>query len=78
MSKKKIYWHELTDEQRLDIWDNGGLTVGQFMKKYSQPEWCEYPDALQPMMGCWSLVMLPIHAKTMDYCKNCECLKADK
>ena len=74
---EKIYWHELTDEQRLDIWDNSGLTVVEFMKKYSQPEWCEYPDALQPMMGCWSLIMLPIQAKTKAYCKNCEYFKGE-
>ena len=68
----KIYWHELTDEQRLDIWENGGLKVHEFMEKYSQPDWCGYPDALMPRYGCFSLVMLPIRIKTENDCKNCE------
>ena len=74
---EKIYWHKLTDEQRLDIWENSGLKVHEFMEKYSQPDWCGYPDALMPNFGCWSLVMLPIRIKTESDCKDCEFYRSE-
>jgi len=32
-------------------------TWRKFGKKYPQPKWCQYPDAVTSgMMGCWSLL----------------------
>ena len=38
-----------------------------------QPKWCNYPNANQPIWGCWSL--LDGLVKNEDYCKNCDCYK---
>ena len=49
----KIYFHELSDEEREAIYSSG-ITVGEFMEKYSQPEWCRLFEALSPL-GCWGI-----------------------
>lgn len=62
----KLYWHKeshsINDEPE-------GSTVGDFMKKYNQPDWCGYPSALEGFMGCMSLVHGYIK-KECD-CDNC-------
>lgn len=58
-------FHETTPEER------EGLTIQQAMERYTQPKWCDYPEALDGRMGCWSLLSNP-SAITPDYCKNCE------
>ena len=35
-----------------------------------QPKWCTYPEATEPVWGCWSL--LGGHVTGEDYCKKCE------
>ncbi len=40
-----------------------------------QPEWCSYPDALDGMMGCWSLIKRMVTSKT--YCVDCECYRKE-
>jgi hypothetical protein len=67
-----VFWHDLPDNERDRIKATPGLTVGEFMKRYKQPTWCEYPEALGGQMGCWSLVLTNrIHS--IDDCKNCDC-----
>ncbi len=51
VSKKLRYWNELTQEQQTEAFEANAL-VSEFI----QPFWCEYPDALQGGLGCWSLV----------------------
>ena len=85
----KRYWHELTlDEQRaiLDMRDPEratmlglpeGLTVFEFLEQYNQPDWCEYPNALAGVMGCWSLMSVG-NKKVISVendCGDCECRK---
>jgi len=54
MTKK--YWHELTNkEQEQFIKDNKHMRFGEFMKMFSQPNWCSYPEALFIGSGCWEL-----------------------
>ena len=36
-----------------------------------QPAWCSYPNALDGMMGCWSLIYRRVTGEA--YCGNCEC-----
>lgn len=63
------YFHELTKEE-YDTLIASGISVGEAMEKYKQPDWCEYPDALGGAMGCWSLVGGTI--KNQGHCKNCD------
>ena len=64
------YFHELTEDEfnnicRLHItWDGCS-------RLYPQPKWCGYPDAVQGLMGCWSLMCFMVTGEK--YCKNCDC-----
>jgi hypothetical protein len=66
------YFHELTNEEYKVLEDNGTRWC-DLPSLYPQPEWCNYPDALDGEMGCWSLVYRTGVSK--EYCKNCECFK---
>lgn len=72
----KPYFHELTDEHVQNLIDDGAK-VSDIMDNYLQPDWCDYPDALAGLMGCWSLTDLfgLRHSIGHEYCKNCECYK---
>ena len=64
------HWHELnTGAQRAVKMSR--MTVGQFIKKYSQPDWCKYPAALRGGMGCWSL-MIPGRIRKIEDCGGCD------
>ena len=45
------------------------MTWGDLNEIYKQPDWCNYPDALDPM-GCWGLVYR--HCRDENYCKDCD------
>ena len=67
------YWHELADStiKRLR---NKGTSWEEVMKRYKQPNWCRYIDALEGNFGCYLLVDFDIRPKiSEEYCKNCEC-----
>ncbi len=38
---------------------------------YMQPDWCSYPNALDGMAGCWSLIYGKVTGE--QYCTGCEC-----
>ena len=65
----KIYFHELSDEEKAEAKSHG--TVGEFLEKYKQPDWCQYPEALAGQMGCWSLI-LSCSISSPDDCKLCD------
>ena len=69
MEKQDIFWHELTNEQQNTVAESG-IILNTFMKIFSQPKWCKYPDALQGYMGCWSLMKGKVHG--INDCKDCE------
>lgn len=71
----KPYWHELTKEQREIICASKEVTVGQVIESYKQPDWCCYFEALEGVMGCWSLMFGYIN-KEAD-CVNCELYTTD-
>jgi hypothetical protein len=54
----------------------GKMTYAELMEKYRQPDWCQYPEALNGMWGCWSLTdnapggMRTKICKT--FCSGCE------
>lgn len=68
----KPYWHETIktqdDYKALCV---PGYTIGELMRDYRQPSWCNYPGTLEGSMGCWSLFYLYVTAGR-DYCKGCE------
>ena len=63
------YFHELTDEEFKKVIDSK-ITVKELSEKYPQPPWCTYPNALNGLMGCWSLT----HRKgiSKEYCSGCD------
>ena len=64
-------WHALKKSEQEEIL-RSKITVGTFMERFRQPKWCNYPEALAGMMGCWSL-MTPGSIRNFDSCKGCEC-----
>jgi len=69
----KKYWHKLNNAQQKRVKERKNYTLGEFMKDYSQPDWCEYPNALEGEFGCWSLFYGTAHSEK--FCKKCECYK---
>ncbi len=66
-------FHEVTDEEWDVLATTKGLRWRDLMLVYSQPEWCQYPAALDGPAGCWSLVYRS--GVSHEYCKNCDCAK---
>ncbi len=50
-----------------------GATWMDVKRKYRQPSWCDYPDALGGGAGCWSLIGRKVTGK--NYCRNCDGFK---
>lgn len=74
MKKYKPFWHRLSkydQEYILNKLVHSKVTYKQFMKRYRQPDWCGYPEALCGLMGCWGLMGGSIHRE--DDCCNCDC-----
>jgi len=69
---RQAYWHKIPKEDQEAIIRFGKMTLGEFMTKYKQPEWCSYPDALRGQMGCWSLIT-PGGVINEAYCGQCDC-----
>lgn len=66
------YFHEAEQSEIDELLKIGG-TIESILKKYRQPDWCSYPNALEGLMGCWSLVDLELRTKiSEDFCKDCE------
>lgn len=72
VATKKRLWHRVPKDEQVAILKSK-MTVGEFMKRYEQPAWCNYPDALEGTMGCWSL-MIAGEIKSRASCKGCDCL----
>lgn len=63
----KPYFHEITDAQ----WEQmklDGKTWGDMQRDYLQPDWCQYPEAIDPL-GCWSLTGRFV--KDEEFCRTC-------
>jgi hypothetical protein len=68
------YFHELTrPEYRKFCKGNPHMTYAEIEKRYPQPPWCNYPEAVMGVMGCWSLTSFMV--KGREYCVTCDCLK---
>ena len=71
------YFHEASDEE-ISALVEAKATIKDVNQKYIQPDWCDYPGALDGQMGCWSLMDLfgLRHSIGHEYCKTCECYKS--
>lgn len=71
------YFHELSQEEVDQFRAMRGVTVGDILAVFRQPEWCGYPEALSMQMGCWSLCdMEPGGTRTKisrAFCGTCNC-----
>jgi hypothetical protein len=66
------YWHTMTNDELNKLLETN-ITRGEVKKNYKQPEWCKYPEALHPFLGCWSLT-LPEYISDIceSYCEDCD------
>lgn len=72
----KKFFHKLSDEEREAAYKQPGVTVRQFVKMYRQPTWCNYPEAITPQWGCWSIASGYI--KGIHNCRGCTENREDK
>lgn len=70
----KKYWHELSKKEQQEVKHRKNYTIGDFQAEFSQPEWCQYPLALEGNMGCWSLFDGFVHGEGAVMCEQCEYL----
>ena len=68
----KKYFHELAEKEFKAVVDEK-ITWEECAESYPQPEWCRYSDAVQGIMGCWSLMSHMVTGE--DFCKTCEMYK---
>ena len=66
------YFYELT-EVEFDELVKQKLTWAQCAELYPQPTWCNYPEAICGVMGCWTLMSFLVTDE--GYCKKCDCYK---
>ena len=63
------FWHRVSKIEQTRILGSR-MRLGTFMRRFRQPRWCRYPEALAAMMGCWSL-MIPGKIGSVQDCLNC-------
>lgn len=70
------YFHKLTKDEFEEI-QKERMTWAECAQRYPQPVWCGYPDAVQGIMGCWSLMEFYDDGSNWvtghNYCKDCNC-----
>lgn len=70
----KQYWHK-EEQEEVDKLIESGITIAKLKEQYKQPDWCNYPDALDGVLGCWSLnnnTQNGLRTKICeDFCKTC-------
>lgn len=64
-----IYFHEMS-RQEIYALRRGTKLDREFVDTFKQPEWCNYPDALDSILGCWRLNSFGVRCKSS--CENCE------
>lgn len=74
ITEKRKYFHELT-EKEFAVLVADGITWNKLPETYPQPEWCQYPNALDGPLGCWSLTERLVTGE--GFCKGCDCYGPD-
>lgn len=73
---KKNYFHKVSQEE-IDNLISEKKSWRYVMENYKQPNWCQYHEALNGTMGCWSLT--DISKKSLrtkiskKFCSDCDC-----
>ena len=63
----KKYWHKMTDEEYHRLIKTRA-TIKDVMETYMQPDWCRMPNAVHPVLGCWSLKARRVSNDTCGEC----------
>jgi len=75
------YFHEIPQEE-IESLIAGDKTWGDISSQFKQPDWCDYPEALNGDMGCYSLTDIRrggLREKiSIDFCSTCDCFKKEK
>jgi len=81
-NQHKKYFHLLSDEEWKKMLDK--KTWSWINKHYKQPPWCDYPEALGGLLGCWSLigafgehVFRNERIRKEKDCEHCDCYKTN-
>ena len=73
---EKKYFHELKQKE-VEQLIKDKRTNAYVVQNFKQPDWCNYPEALNGIMGCWSLCDSSkggLRTKiSKEFCKGCEC-----
>jgi hypothetical protein len=69
------YFHEADEEEIVKF--SEGKTWGDLQKEYAQPTWCNYPEALNGTMGCWTLCDIKGRKVISErFCGDCDCFQS--
>lgn len=71
---ERRYFHLLPKGEFKRLCAEGMTWRGLIDAGYVQPDWCDYPNALDGMMGCWSLLYGRVSGE--QYCNDCDCYSA--
>ena len=68
----------LSNRQKQRVLEYGtkrGWSWRKLTKRYKQPSWCTYPNAMYGKFGCWSLLGFGDETKDMykNKCQGCDC-----
>ena len=75
--KLKPLFHRISTK-RFKEFEKEGRTWGWLMKKYRQPDWCTYYEALGGIGGCWSLTLQgKKRIRKKADCGNCDCIRKE-
>ena len=66
------YWHKISDDEYKRLIKS--KTWKYATENYRQPPWCSFPDALEGLLGCNSLVF-DREKICREFCKSCEYFK---
>ena len=72
----KPFFHRLSVRKQHEALTSS-MTVREFMEAFRQPRWCNYPEALEGVLGCWSLI-IPGRIRRQQDCVNCDERKGGK
>lgn len=75
MTDKLKPFHELTDAEFAALVESK-ITWHDVAEMHPKPTWCSYPNAVDPLGGCWSLVERRVTG--IEFCKTCECFSERK
>lgn len=64
------FFHQLSEDEFKVLCDTK-MTWEECAREYPQPQWCGYPEAVQGVMGCWSLMDFLVTGRS--FCRHCDC-----